>query len=240
MTFAVRFVLALLIAVGVMAAVGRALFPGDLVFRVEPTRTRLMEAAGIHDPLAAQRWAELARFDGRLGAHPVITHLHVVPGALFLLLAPLQFSSRIRAGHPAFHRWSGRVLVAIALTTVVAGLFFGLLMPYGGPGEAVVIALVACLLFFAVTRAVVAVRRGQVALHREWMIRAFAVMIAISTVRVFGLVLDFLFTPAAIPPADGFVVSLWMGWAVTLAVAEMWIRSTRPHGGGLAAAPNAA
>jgi uncharacterized membrane protein len=240
MTFAVRLAMGLLIAIGVTAAIGRALFPGDLVFRVEPTRTRLLEAAGIHDPLAAQRPAELAHFDGRLGAHPVITYLHVVPGALYLLLAPLQFSSRIRARHLAFHRWSGRVLVAIAVTTVAAGLYFGLRMPYGGPGEAVAIVLFASLLLFAVTRGVVAVRRGELALHREWMIRAFAVMIAISTVRVLGAVLDFVLTPAAIAPPDGFVVAIWMGWAVTLAVAEMWIRRTRPHGRTTAADATAA
>jgi hypothetical protein len=61
------------------------------------------------------------------------------------------------------------------------------------------------------------------------MIRVFAIAIAISTVRVVAGVLDVALTPAGFRPPDLFVVSLWTGWVITLGVAELWIRYTRPR-----------
>lgn len=218
---------ALLVAVGLAAVVGRGAFPGDFARRAEPARQEVLAALDREDPLAAQRPAEIDRFDGRFGDDPLMTMLHILPGGLLLLLAPLQFSSRIRNRHVRFHRLSGRVLVASAVVSALAGFYFGLLMPYGGAREAAVIVLFGGILLTAVTLAVAAIRRGDVARHREWMIRAFAVAVGIATVRVVGMVLDLALTPAGVGPADVFVLSLWTGWILTLAGAEGWIRYTR-------------
>jgi uncharacterized membrane protein len=219
----------LLAGVGVTAAAARAAFPGDLAERLDPLRARLLAYLHIVDPLGRQRPAELKRFDRPFAAHPVLALLHVVPGGLFLALAPLQFSSRLREPHRRLHRWAGRVLVLAAVVSVTSGLFFGLLMPFGGAAEAVAIALFGGLFLLALGRAVAAVRTGRVALHREWMIRAFAVALGISTVRVLGAGLDVLLTPAGVRPDHVFVLSVWAGWVSTLAAAELWIAWTRPR-----------
>jgi hypothetical protein len=120
--------------------------------------------------------------------------------------------------------------VGAAIVTAPAGLYFGLLMPYGGLGEATATVFFGGLFVFSVGRAFVAIRRGQVARHREWMIRAFAIAIGISTVRVVGTAFDIVLTPAGLPPPELFVLSLWTGWTVTLAAGELWIRYTRGSG----------
>ena len=218
---------ALLVAVGLAAVVGRGAFPGDFARRAEPARQDVLAALNREDPLATQRPAEIERFDGRFRDDPLMTMLHILPGGLLLLLAPFQFSRRIRSRRIRFHRGSGRVLVASAVVSALAGLHFGLRMPYGGTAEAAVIAVFGAILLVSVTLAVVAIRRGDVARHREWMIRVFAVAVGIATVRVVGMVLDVWLTPAGVGPADVFVLSLWTGWILTLAVAEGWIRYTR-------------
>lgn len=219
----------LLTLIGLTAAVGRTTYPADLATRLDPQRTRLLAYLDIDDPLAAQRPAEVRRFDSPFAAHPVLALLHVVPGGLFLALAPLQFSSRLRERHRRLHRWSGRGLVLAAVVSASSGLYFGLFMPFGGAAEALAIVVFGGLLLAAVGRAVVAIRTGRVALHREWMIRAFAVAIGISTVRVFGAILDVLLTPAGVRPDHVFVLSVWAGWAATLGAAELWIAYTRPR-----------
>jgi len=88
-----------LTVVGIAAAVGRAVHPGDLTIRAEPVRTRIFEALGLKDPLLAERRAELERVDGRFRAYRAATLFHVLPEALFLGMAPLQFSSRVRRRH---------------------------------------------------------------------------------------------------------------------------------------------
>lgn len=115
----------------------------------------------------------------------------------------------------------------MAFVAVLSALFFGLLMPYGGPGEAIATALFGGLFLAAISRAFIAIRRHPVARHREWMIRAFAIAIGISTVRVVGAVFDVTLTPAGIRPPEIFVLSIWVGWAITLGAAEAWVRCTR-------------
>jgi len=223
----------LLAVIGVGAAVGRWVFLADFATRVDPVRERILDVLRLVDPFLMERAEGLDQFDGRFAAHPVLTLLHVLPGGIFLVLAPFQFSSRIRGRHIQFHRWSGRALILAGLVSALSGLYFGILMPYGGPAEVAVIVLVGGLFLTAIGRALAAIRKHQVSRHREWMIRAFAVAIGISTVRIVAGVYDMALTPAGVRPAEIFVLSLWTGWALTLAGAELWIRYTRARGRGL-------
>jgi uncharacterized membrane protein len=216
---------ALLVLVGVASTALRGAYLPDLAARTEPTRQRVLRALGAADPPAAGRAAELERFDRRFAAHPRATRLHILPGALFLLLAPLQFAPRLRSGFPRLHRWSGRLLLALGLVTAATGFYFGLLMPFGGAAEAVAIALFGGVFLAALALAFVAIRRGEVARHRAWMIRAFAVAAGIATVRLVGAVFEVVLTPAGWHPRSIFVLGLWTGWSLTLAAGEVWIAS---------------
>jgi uncharacterized membrane protein len=220
-------VVVLLVTIGVAASIGRAAFLSDFASRIEPVRQQVLHALGRHDPFVQKRAAELPVFDGRFAAHPTATILHILPGGLFLLFAPLQFSSRLRTRHLQFHRWSGRLLAITAIIAASTGLYFGLFMPFAGLAETVPIALFGGLLGYAIVKAVVAIRSGQVERHREWMIRAFALALAIATVRIFGAVLDLTATPAGLGPRPAFVIAIWAGWLTTVSAAELWIRSTR-------------
>jgi hypothetical protein len=117
--------------------------------------------------------------------------------------------------------------VLAAFVATLPALYFGLLMPYAGLGEALAIGLFGGLFLLAITTAFMAIRRGQVARHREWMIRAFAIALAISTVRLVGAVVDIALTPAGFRQPELFVFSIWIGWIATVAAAEWWIRYTR-------------
>ncbi len=110
----------------------------------------------------------------KFSIYPVTTLLHVLPGALILALGLLQFSRRVRSRHPALHRVSGRVLLSLALVFVFASFFFGLFDPYGGALEASATVLFGGFLLFAGARAYAAIRRRDIARHREWMIRTSA------------------------------------------------------------------
>jgi len=80
---------------------------------------------------------------------------------------------------------------------------------------------------FFITKGFLEIRRGRIAKHREWMIRAFAVFLGISAVRIVGVLFDLILTPTGYSPRFIFSLSLWIGWAATLATAELWIRRSR-------------
>jgi uncharacterized membrane protein len=193
--------------------------------RIKPVRQRLVDLLPGPSRAGPDRSAALAHFDGRFAAHPLWTLLHIAPGGVFLRLAPLQFSSSFRNRHLRFHRRSGRVLVVAGLLSGAGSLYFGLLMPFG-PGEAIVIALFGGLYLVAVGRGLFAIRKRDIGRHREWMVRAFAIALAISTIRVIGAFLDLTLTPAGWRPQEIFALSLWTGWAGMLLAAELWIRYT--------------
>jgi uncharacterized membrane protein len=214
----------LLVAIGVAAAIGRSVFVHSFAHRAEPIRERMMHSLGREN--VTYREEDLTEVDTKFGRWPAITLLHVVPGGLFLLLAPLQLAGGFRDRHRRIHRRLGRVLMIAAMISAACGLFFGLYHPLGGWLEALGIVTFGALLFVCAIRGWVAIRNGHVEVHREWMIRTFAVALAISTVRVMVTAFDIagLMTPHL---RGMFTVSIWSGWLLTVGLAEIWIRHTR-------------
>jgi hypothetical protein len=217
----------ILCVVGIAAAIGRSIYPDDMTTRFEPVRTRIFEVAGRIDPLIVDRAVELAKVDGQFSSKPATTRLHVLGGALFFVLLPFQFSRRIRKRYVRFHRWSGRVLLLTGTASTIAGLSFGLLTPYAGTPEAVVVALVGAFFLVSAWLAWQAIRRRDIDLHREWVIRACAAALAISTIRLLGAPIDLWLAPMSVHPKTTFVIVLAVGWLVTIGIAEWWIRETR-------------
>lgn len=218
----------LLSLVGVAIVIARFSFPDDWVLRFQPHRLRVLETLGRPDPVAATRLPELERFERRFAEHRTLTRWHIFSGGLFIVLAPLQLAGPVRRRFPVLHRWSGRFLVVTGSIAAVTGLYFGLVLPMAGIAESTVIALVGTLFLVAIVRAFRAIRRGDAVRHREWMLRAFGVMVAVPATRVMGAILDVAFAPTGISSATLFVVDLWITWALVIGTTEWWIRYTRP------------
>jgi uncharacterized membrane protein len=219
----------ILVLVGLAAATARTVHVADATVRVELTMGEVFPARARLVPDPAARMRDVIEFDRRFGRHPIVTRLHTIGGAVFLILAPLQFIAPLRRRFVRLHRWTGRTLLGIGLLIGISGLFFALLMPIAGPLESVGVSLAGGMFLFSMGRAFLAIRSGDVERHREWMIRAFAVGIGISTVRVIGAILDPALTPYGYSAPQILGLSLWAGWLMTIAVAEIWIRRSRYH-----------
>lgn len=228
----VRVTFALLVVLGVTAAVLRTVAPDDLFARMEPVRARLFRALNATEPEPARRAAFLAEGDRKFATQRTITLVHILTGAGFLALAPLQLMRRVRLRRPQLHRVTGRIAITLALTSGIIGLFFGLWQPLAGAAEQVIVGVVGLVLVSAIGLAFRHIRAGRVAAHREWMLRAIAAALAIASVRVVALPLDLVLAPRGVAPRIIFVLALWIGWVGTLAAAEWWIRSTRPRTAG--------
>lgn len=165
--------------------------------------------------------------------YPAIVAAHVVLGAVYLAFAPFQFVQRIRARHLGYHRLMGRVLVAVGLVVGATALFIGLIIPFSGWAEQLLIAIFGSLFLFALVNGFVHIRAGRVAQHREWMLRAFAIGLSIATQRL--IFIPSLFAAGVVGPSDGRVVTLSLAaWSAALvvhsAMAEVWIHRTRARG----------
>ena len=166
--------------------------------------------------------------DIRYVQHPWITVLHIVPGLLFLTLAPLQFVARIRKRRIGLHRGLGRILAICAAISGLFALVINFRFPaFGGISTQAATVFFAAIFLFSLTKALRHIRKKEVALHREWMIRTFALAMGVASIRVFiGL-----FTALSeLGSEEVFGASFWLGFGVNLLVAEVWINHTRIAG----------
>src|SRR5258708_5814812 len=172
--------------------------------------------------------SQTAALDAGFARHPVLTMVHIIPGLLFLLLGPLQFVRRLRSRRPGLHRWTGRVVIASGLIIGTSALVMSTQMAIGGVNEAAATTLFAILYLFALTKAFLSIRRGKVAQHREWMIRAFAIGLAVAAVRPIVGVFFATRRITHLTPHDFFGAAFWLGFTMNLIAAGIWINYTRP------------
>ncbi len=186
---------------------------------------------GYHPPPVTSNpvAARFAALDDLFARFPILTLVHIFPGLLFMVLGPLQFSSAIRARHLRWHRWSGRIFVSCGVVIGISALVMSFGMPaIGGINQAAATTLFATFFLFALCKAFWHIRRREIALHREWMIRAFAVGLAVATIRpIIGM---FFATSrfSGLAPHEFFGIAFWIGFVLHLIAAEAWIHATLP------------
>lgn len=174
-----------------------------------------------------------SRLDVEGGLHYGLLVAHVFTATVALVLGPLQFVPAIRARRP-WHRRIGRTYLLVgvlpaAVTAVPVALLSGRVVTQVG--------LVIPALGWLVTAALAvrAIRRGDVAAHRAWMTRNYALTFLAVTARILvPLVLLTGLATGMIAPADapGAAASLIpvgqvLGWVINLVVAEVLIRRAR-------------
>jgi hypothetical protein len=162
-------------------------------------------------------------FENRYVEHPVLAYLHIVPGVIYLLGAPLQLSRRFRTRHYTFHRRLGRVLLGAGLLSGSFALVFGIGFAFGGIVEAAATAVFGSWFLVCLVLAYRAITRGDVVHHRQWMIRAFAAGVAVGTIRIW---LGLFAVTGLLSFRDSFAAAFWIAFAIHVIAAEWWIRST--------------
>jgi hypothetical protein len=172
--------------------------------------------------------AGVTPFDSGFGEHPVMTFLHILPGALFMILGPMQFTPGVRARHERGKHWTGRVFLVVAFIVGVSAIGMPFVMlPIGGVNEAAASILFAIIFLVSLGKAWWYGRKHHVALYREWLIRAFAIGLAISTIRP---IIGIFFGVSGLPPQVFFGTAFWIGFTLHLMLAEVWINYTRQIG----------
>ena len=199
------------------------LSPEDLAnLQVLASWMRVDAASDAFQQIEASTRAGAARYN----AIPFVTLLHVLPGMIFLLAAPLQLIARFRARASGIHRRLGYVLLALAAPYAITALYLSVREPLFGRVGAAASLLAAVWFIYCVARAYAAIRRRHIDAHREWMVRALAMAYGIAVIRALFL------AAVAIVPLDPIAVgaaTFWAGWLMSAAMAEWWLRRTTPR-----------
>jgi uncharacterized membrane protein len=157
---------------------------------------------------------------------------HVLIAIIIIGSGPLQLTPQIRNRFPRFHRYTGRVYIAVAAATSLAGLY--LVWTRGVPGGMLghlTVSLDAVLIIIFGGLAINFAIKRQFDRHRRWAMRLFMVVSAVWFFRI-GLMFWFLTTGGiGLNPEtfEGpFLTFLGFGqMAVPLLVLELYFRAQK-------------
>ena len=168
--------------------------------------------------------------NARFIAAPLSVIVHILGASVFSLLGALQFSSTLRQRSPQWHRLSGRIVVASGILTALSGLWMTVMYPIPPELQGGVLytvrAFVSVGMLFAIYWAVAAVMRHDIATHRAWMIRAYALGQGAGMQVV--VLLPWMLVIGA-PTMLQRDVLMSLAWLINLLVAEMAIQRWAPR-----------
>lgn len=147
---------------------------------------------------------------------------HVIGGLLAAILGPLQFWPKIRRGYLPFHRIAGRIYVVAVLAGAVASFGMSLRITADNAAYGYGLAGLALAWILTTSMAFIAIRRKNLAQHKQWMIRSYVVTFAFVTFRLFS---DLLEPANLMPEHQLYGILAWGCWALPLLVTEVILQS---------------
>jgi uncharacterized membrane protein YozB (DUF420 family) len=166
--------------------------------------------------------------NARFVALPAPVIAHIVTASLYCVLGPLQFIPSFRRGSPRWHRVAGRVLVLCGLVAGLAGLWMTLFYP-DAPGDGALLTglrlVFGSAMVASIALGLAAILRRDVAAHRAWMIRGYAIGQGAGTQAFLGVL---WLAVGDGPFGTARALMLGAGWMINVAIAE-WLIRRQPH-----------
>lgn len=147
---------------------------------------------------------------------------HAGGGIVALSLGAWGFWGTFRNKYLGLHRWLGRIYLLAVLVGSVAGLYMAM-TAFGGLPAQIGFSMLGALWLTTGAIAYLRIRHGNVEVHREWMIRNYALTFSAVMLRVW--------LPLLLSLGHGFTESYttvaWLCWVPNLLVAELIINRTK-------------
>ena len=173
---------------------------------------RLLEIVGGPEPTAD---------NARFLVMPIQIYLHAGGGILYLFLGAFQFSQPIRARWLRWHRRSGRLAVMAGSLAAISALWMTETFPEtptGNPHEVYGLRILFGLGWLAcLALGLMAAVQRDIANHRAWMMRAYAIALGGSTTAI---LLGPWFLMYGITSPKVFALATGAAWVINLVVVQ--------------------
>jgi Predicted membrane protein (DUF2306) len=169
---------------------------------------------------AQGRPPQMAEIDETFSSHAVLTAVHIIPAAIFVLLAAGVLLRRTRS------EWLERLFFPFG---VITGATAYAMTSYaiGGWLERSAVLVFNTWFLFSLGRAYWFRLRREPANERDWITRAVGILLGIATTRpVMGVF--FATSPLThLGPHQFFGIAFWIGFSINVTVIELWLHSNR-------------
>lgn len=163
---------------------------------------------------------QMAGIDATFSSHAVLTAVHIIPAAMFVLLAAGVLLRRTGG------EWLERLFFPFG---VITGATAYAMSSYaiGGWVERSAVLFFNTWFLISLGRAYWFRLHGEPAQKREWMTRAVGILLGIATTRP---VMGVFFATSALThlgPHQFFGIAFWIGFSINVVVIELWLHSKR-------------
>jgi len=158
--------------------------------------------------------------DAHFSRYIQLLRLHIAGGIGALLLGPWQFSQKLRTRAVNRHRWMGRFYLLSVVVSSIGGFGMAVVSKEGLPTH-LGFGILAVLWFATGLQAYRMVRSGNIAVHRQWMIRNFALTLAAVTLRQY---IPLMLLVLHWPFRRAYITVSWLCWVPNALVAEWMVR----------------
>lgn len=161
----------------------------------------------------------------KMRALPLPFQIHALAGGIALIAGIMQFNPAIRTRFIRAHRWGGRIYVYSACLASIAAVLNAAFFDVSWAAR-LSFFLLGFFWLLSTLFAYKMIRKRNVSLHREWMLRSYFLAFFFVTFSFWVPVLagDNLGTGTA------YFIAVAMSWVPNLLLAEVWIRRTRDRG----------
>lgn len=149
------------------------------------------------------------------------THVYT---SIFVLLTGFLAIIRKNFGLKNFHRNAGKIYIFfILIFAAPSGIYMGI-FANGGFLSKISFVNLGSLWWFSTFKAYRLARQKKFSEHKKWMWRSFALTISAITLRMWKVIIVYLFHPN---PMDVYQIIAWLGWVPNLILIEYLI--TKKH-----------
>lgn len=162
----------------------------------------------------------MAGMDATFASHAALTMAHIIPAAIFVLLAVIVLFRLISSG---WVQWAFFVFGAVTGLTAYAMNAYAI----GGWIERSAVLVFDTWFLASLTRALWFYLHGESTKQREWMSRAVGILLGIATTRPVMGVFFATCRLTHLSPHEFFGIAFWIGFSVNAVLIELWLHSRR-------------
>ncbi|WP_029296137.1 DUF2306 domain-containing protein [Chryseobacterium hispalense] len=145
------------------------------------------------------------------------THVYT---SIFILLSGFLAILRKDFGIKNFHKNIGKFYIFLILIfSAPSGIYMGI-FANGGIYSKISFVILGCLWWFSTFKAYQLAQQKKFKEHKQWMWRSFALSLSAITLRIWKVIIVYLFHPN---PMDVYQIIAWLGWIPNLLLIEYLI-----------------
>lgn len=150
----------------------------------------------------------------------LMIRFHILLALIALLTGPLGVIKRIRVKSIHFHRWNGRLYALSILLNFIPGIYVSFFAT-GGWSSTVGFLILNILWLGTTIMGYFFIKRKNMILHSQWMIRSFFLTFANMTIYI---IVTTSHNIIHLSYGHSYTIAVWLCWILNLFLAEIIIR----------------